>query len=283
MLKKVLLSLLIFTLVVQEVEAVDQVSDKVIFQVSPTHLEAILKKVQANKILYVHNTKNDVREEAEEDERNLSLETADLTAQAIAHSDSGDEAALVVFAVIGVVMVVAWLPYLPILIHDIWTDDKNLKVHHFLTAQWSLFGGDFNSSDISSRGHGRRSGSLLGLRYSFYEERSEDKEYKMGFATELGHYLVKEKNRLEGSYWLAGPSIVFGDIRPESLIVKLDLMGGTTFDSNIGLISRAEFTVSWLTLNQIIIGISMGGLYMNAEGNSNNLGFVLGVNTGFFF
>lgn len=249
-------------------------------QVSPEEFSSILEHVKAQKVIVVQaNVKKDERDEKEKEHKAESEETStsfldsvDLSTNVLANSSSGDEAALIIFAVIGLVVIVAWIPYLPVLIHDIIKGDENLKIHQLLTTQWNPFLGT------------HRSGGLLGLRYSFFEERlDKDQTLKMGFAVESGHYVAKEKFRFEGAYWLAGPSIVIGDYDTDSLFGKIDLMGGTSFDSDLGLVSRAEFSINWLDESGLLVGLSVGGLYLKARDSFDNLGIIYGANTGFAF
>ncbi len=251
-------------------------------QVSPELFHSILEQVKAQKVIVVQadakkEDKDKDKEEKEpktgpEETSSSFLDSIDLSTNVLANSNSGDEAALIIFAVIGLVVIVAWIPYLPVLIHDIIKGDENLKIHQLLTTQWNPF--------LVTH----RSGGLLGLRYSFLEERlDKDQTLKMGFAVESGHYLVKENKRFEGVYWLAGPSIVIGDYDTDSLFGKIDLMGGTSFDSDLGLVSRAEFSINWLGQSGLLFGLSVGGLYLKARDSFDNLGIIYGANTGFAF
>lgn len=245
-----------------------------VVRVEPDKFEAILRQVKASKMLYVQV---DPQKKAEHEDEGFSddfLNRADATVNTLAHSNGGDEAAMIIFAVVGLVVIVAWIPYLPVLIHDmVANDDKNLKVHHMISAQWNPF-----TSDVP------RNGSLAGFRYSFFEDRKDlERNLKMGFALESGYYLIKERERYEGGYWLAGPSIAVGAIESDSLMVKIDLMGGSSFDSDLGLISRAELSMNWLFHSKLSLGVSVGGLYMNVKESSDDLSFVTGINTGVVF
>lgn len=245
-----------------------------VVRVGPDKFDAILKQVKASKMLYVQL---DPQKKAEDEDEGFSddfLNRADATVNTLAHSNGGDEAAMIIFAVVGLVVIVAWIPYLPVLIHDmVANDDKNLKVHHMISAQWNPL-----ISEVP------RNGSLAGLRYSFFEDRKDlNSNLKMGFALESGYYLIKERERYEGGYWLVGPSIAVGAIESDSLMVKIDLMGGSSFDSDLGLISRAELSMNWLFHSKLSLGVSLGGLYMNVKESSDDLSFVTGINTGVVF
>ena len=135
-------------------------------EVTAEEFHSILERVKAQKIIVVQaDPKKDEKEKkhkTETEETSSSfLDSVDLSTNVLANSSSGDEAALIIFAVIGLVVIVAWIPYLPVLIHDIIKGDENLKIHQSLTTQWNPFSGT------------HRSGSLLGLRYSFLEERRQ--------------------------------------------------------------------------------------------------------------
>lgn len=247
-----------------------------VVRVEPDKFEAILRQVKASKMLYVQVEPQKKAEDQDDDEgfSDDFLNRADATVNTLAHSNGGDEAAMIIFAVVGLVVIVAWIPYLPVLIHNmVANDDKKLKIHHMISAQWNTL--------VSEA---PRNGSLTGLRYSFFEDRKDlVSNLKMGFAIESGYYLVKERERYEGGYWLAGPSIAVGAIEPDSLMVKIDLMGGSSFDSDLGLISRAELSMNWLFHSKLSLGVSLGGLYMNVKESSDDLSFVTGINTGIVF
>ncbi|MCM2349012.1 MAG: hypothetical protein NDI69_03260 [Bacteriovoracaceae bacterium] len=93
-----------------------------VLRVAPERFEAILKEVKASKLLYVQvEPPKNAEDEGFSDD---FLNRADATVNTLAHSNGSDEAAMIIFAVVGLVVIVAWIPYLPVLIHDMVTNDN---------------------------------------------------------------------------------------------------------------------------------------------------------------
>lgn len=176
------------------------------------------------------------------------------------------DAALVIFAIVGLVVVVAWIPYVPILVYDALTGDRDkFQFSHLLTIQGTpIIGGEES-----------RSGSLLAGRYAIYiEEKERASSIKKGLGFEAGYYLSKEEKldgdqevRNEGAYWLIGPSLMVGEPMGDgnTLFARLDLMGGTSFDSDLGLVTKAEFSGNWLFKSGFTMGLGIGGLYLHVK------------------
>ncbi len=193
------------------------------------------------------------------------------------NTSGSNEAALVFFAVTGLVVAVAWLPYFPLLAYKALTDKEDkLKIRQLATFQYNpLF---------------EKEGSLNGARYSLYmDEQDPEDIVDLGFAVESGYYLTKEVSRKEGGYWLLGPSMLMGHTDNETLFGRLDLMAGSSFDSDIGLITKAELSGNWLFDSGFTLGVSIGGLFFDVNENrgfistSDDLSFILGANAGFAF
>lgn len=180
------------------------------------------------------------------------------------HGD--DELALLVFAVVGAVIVFAWIPYFPVLAYKALKDDKNKTV--------DIVGLSILGAGDSQRGQ-YRYGTLTSGRYSLYlQERDEEEPGNLlGFSADIGHYKFKEKNTdtgesdvVEGAYWLLGPSIIFGYEDP--VFGKLDLLGGTSFGSDLGLVTKADATINFrLGDSGFIIGAGIGALYFENKGS----------------
>ena len=209
---------------------------------------------------------------------------------------SGSEAALIIFAVVGLVVVVMWIPYFPIMAYRAFADDNDMCFINHL----SVHGLSINAS--SGPLNEERSGSLWGGRYSTYLRKKGESEFLTnGLNFELGRYqfdessfkVGREKN-FEGSYFLIGPSMLFGkdphgSISETDLFGKIDLLGGTSFDGNIGLVSKAEFTLNTSIRNNFTFGAGIGGLYLDVKtargliSDVNNVSVFYSGNIGYFF
>lgn len=197
------------------------------------------------------------------------------TALDFGSTGSSDELALIIMAVIGVTMVVAWVPYFPLLAYKAIKGEEGQQ----LDQQLSLVS--------SVQFDGQRRGHLSGARYSFYL--SNQHHQGLGMATELGYYNYSDKDEATGSrrgndgpYWLIGPSLLF---RFDPVFYsKLDLMGGTSVDSDLGLISRAEASLNANLGRNISAGLGIGGIYLKMKeyqgvfSNQNELGLIFSAN-----
>lgn len=188
------------------------------------------------------------------------------------HGD--DELALLVFAVVGAVIVFAWIPYFPVLAYKALKDDKNKTV--------DIVGVSILGAGDSKRGQ-YRYGTLTSGRYSLYLQKRDEQEpgNLLGFSADIGHYKFKEKNTdtgesdmVEGAYWLLGPSIIFGYEDP--VFGKVDLLGGTSFGSDLGLVSKADATVNFRVGDSgLILGAGIGALYLE---NNASRGIASNIN-----
>lgn len=223
--------------------------------------------------------KNQKKAEQKKDEKYYDIDpyidTADLVSNVSA--SGSDEAALIFLAVTGVFAAILWVPYFPLLAYKAIKDkDSNIKIHQLATLQWTpLF---------------EKSGSLNGARYSlFLEEQDEASFMDLGMAFEAGYYVTRENIKREGGYWLLGPSMLFGSLEHEGLFGRLDLTAGSSFDADIGLVTKAELSGNWLFDSGFTLGVSMGGLFFDVNENrgfatsNDNLSFILGANAGFAF
>lgn len=226
----------------------------------------------------VDEDKKNEKENQKTEEGNTGPDVLDVVDVATTFDTSGsNEAALIFFAVTGLVVAVAWLPYFPLLAYKALTDKEDkLKMRHLATFQYNpLF---------------EKEGSLNGARYSLYmDEQNPDDIVDLGLAVESGYYLTKEVSRKEGGYWLLGPSMLMGHTDGETLFGRLDLMAGSSFDADIGLITKAELSGNWLFDSGFTLGVSLGGLFFDVNENrgfvstSDDLSFILGANAGFAF
>ncbi len=263
-----------------------------IIEVSPEMMEKLLKNPEFLRIARIEEKKlsDEEKEKKEEEQKKIqedsreTFRSGNWTGENLSGAFSGNtdsEAALVIFAVMGLVVVIAWLPYFPILIHDVITNGKDkYEFRHIISTQYTHL-------------TNKRSGSFTGGRYSFYaREKDKDDLLINGLTFESGYYLTKEQGladrheRREGAYFLLGPSILLG---ADSFYGKADLMAGTSFDKDLGLITKADFSLNLRLDSGITFGPSIGAIYMNVKDHQgtldskNNLGLTFSFSTGYEF
>jgi hypothetical protein len=244
-------------------------------QVSPEEINDVIQSGKASRTHYYLVAQIDPKKEKEKKKGTQSgqgspdvLDAIDFSTQSFSGSTS-EEAALVMFALVGLVIIVAWIPYVPMLLYK-GVEEK--KFDHLVQLNWN---------PVIGHNRGDKHGSMTGLNYGFYLEDSH-----IGLSLESGYYRL---NQNEGSYWLSGPSIVFGDMKPETLFGRVDLMAGSSFDANLGLMSRAEFSGNFISKSGYTFGASIGGLYLKHHeedpliGQTHQLGFIFGFKFGHKF
>jgi hypothetical protein len=186
---------------------------------------------------------------------------------------SGSDELLVVFAIVGVVMVIAWVAAFPYTVYKSVANKEDYKNIQLLNANYSRF----------------ENFELIGTRYSLYL--ADPKEGllggSMGFSGELGYYNIDEF----GQYWMIGPSFLSGfELGGQYSFVKLDLMAGSTFDSNFGLFSKGEVSMNVEVASKLSLGFGMGAIYLEknsyrgaAFSDNYKWGFLYGANATYLF
>lgn len=242
-------------------------------QVSPDEINQVINSGKATKVRYYLVAQNSQKNEEEKKDRKETspgpdfIDAIDVSTHAT--GSSSEEFALVMFAVVGLVLIVAWIPYVPMLIYE---GSRGKDFDHLVQLNWNpVIGNDQRD----------KHGFMNGLNYGFYLEESH-----IGLSLESGYYNIGGNN---GAYWMAGPSVVFGELKPETLFGRVDLLAGTSFDPNLGLMSRAEFSGNWMTKDNFTFGVSIGGLLLNHReedplaGRTGQLGILLGLKAGYKF
>jgi hypothetical protein len=233
------------------------------------------------------------QKEKEEQERKERQTTMAQTAQDVAPlhqinlgGDAGD-AALVVFAVIGLVVIIAWIPYAAMGIKELITGQKSSNLDFLLSINTSLI----EKKRIRSQTNTIRSGSDLNLNLSFYFKESESSQY--GLSTEVGYHLFEDQLQSgtiqhNAVYALTGPSLrVFFDNK-KTLGLKMDLMAGTSEDNSIGLLSKAQILLQ-VYQNDLLLHFGGGSQFIESqrtEGpllNLNSFNFYAVAGVGFNF
>ena len=148
-------------------------------------------------------------------------------------SSSND--AVVVFAVIGLVIIVAWLPYALAYLYDPARGESNYCPWYRLSLRYK----DITSS--SSKVDAKRSANYTGINLGIA---SLGEEYSfLGLSMELGSHKITDtigtnEENFDGTYFMIGPSIALG--KPHNTVVTLNLLGGTSFHEDISLMGEAS-------------------------------------------
>lgn len=244
----------------------------VVREVSPEVFEHLVKSGKAHQIHLSQTDEEKIKKKKEEERLEKASNDANNFADIFTDFGTGGtkDAALVIFAIVGVVVVVAWIPYVPVLFYDYATGDKEkFQISQMATLQGTTIIGEGDEQTA-------RHGGLLGARYSvFVEEIEKASSIKKGLSFESGYYSTKEDTvsvdssevRREGAYWLVGPTLMVGDKIDfnNSIFAKLDLMGGTSFDRDLGLVMKADFSANWLFRSGFTFGAGIGGLYLHVK------------------
>jgi hypothetical protein len=219
---------------------------------------------------------------------------------------NGKEAALVVFAIVGLVVVFAWIPYFPTLAYKAFSEEDSVEIDHYLTIGSLLINGE-NREPSAGELREVRKGSLNSLNYSFFLREKSPKKRSYGISARFGYYhlsdrvgFAERKSRKDGAFFLIGPSLQFLIVPPfkninerksTGITFQLDLLGGTSNKKEIGIISTAIISMNIQLPNSLGIFFkpSFGGLYIDVDNergivsSTNNLALVYGLDLGFIF
>lgn len=186
---------------------------------------------------------------------------------------SGGDGPIIVFAIVGLVLVIAWIAAFPYTLYMATTNKKKYQNLQLLNVNYSFM----------------ESARLVGTRYSLYLANKETSLMgnSMGFSGELGYYDYYRY----GQYWMIGPSFIDGfELGNQYAFVKLDLMAGSTFNSSFGLVSKSEVSLNVEVSSKLSLGLGMGALYLESNGyrgaafaNDHKWGFLYGVNASYLF
>lgn len=243
----------------------------IVREVSPEVFEHLVSSGKARQIYLAQADEEKIKKKKEDERLEKASNSANNFADIFTDFGTGGtkDAALVIFAIVGVVVVVAWIPYVPVLFYDYATGEKDkFQLSQVITFQGTTIIGEGGEQTP-------RHGGLLGARYSlFVEEIEKASVIKKGLSFESGYYITKEDTlddqtevRREGAYWLVGPTLMVGDKIDfnNSIFAKLDLMAGTSFDRDLGLVMKADFSGNWLFKCGFTLGAGLGGLYLHVK------------------
>jgi hypothetical protein len=278
----------------EDIKTLSNLQSKKVIQVSQEEMKEFISNNPNNKVIKKKIKDGDEKEKKEEVKKVIKEEThvyiappnSNFTIASGGHLNS--DSALIVFAVVGLMVVIMWLPYFPILAYKSLKGDMNTSIiNHF----------SFQTTPIHSKlRNGSRSGVLLSARHSFYIQKEKTDDFTLlGLSSELGHYDFDQyNNRLKGEYFLIGPSIILNsklDLKSDhyQTFGKIDLMAGTSFDGNLGLVSKAEVSIMGKFYRNFTAGFGLGALYFDVNEsrglatNVNDLGLFYSGKIGYMF
>ncbi len=257
-----------------------------ILQISEQEMRELLANpaIRRHTILLTENDNPKKKVEEEEEKRKSSPDHASFpTFQGSGHSsfgsmNSADEAAAIVFAVIGLVAVIAWIGYFPEMAYEA---IKHGGTRYNFPQQVSL------ETVVMEGNKTLREGYLSGITYNAFLEEKKDPFFQTGVGSEIGYFNLHErkgaKKRSEGGFWLFGPSIRIGE--KEKGHLRLDLLAGSSFDRDLGVLTKAQVAMDFYE-GDYIIGLHFGALYAHLKSNKGiaeditNTGLILGASFG---
>lgn len=202
-------------------------------------------------------------------------------------SGSG-EGAILVFAIVGTVIVFAWIPYVVMLLYRGFKHPEDYRFRSMLIAQTNRF---IDNGDVE------RVGNMSGLRYTtFIEERklianniTQKRFY--GLNVEFGNYHFNDvdgvNNRRIGydsEYWLVGPAFIYGNMRDtETVFFKTDFLAGSSFKNDVDLILRAELSLNYKFESGIVTGLGFGGNYLRGRSGQGFIKYADQLSTHWLF
>jgi hypothetical protein len=179
--------------------------------------------------------------------------TLDFIGNISKSAGSSDDGALIVFAVIGIVVLIVWIPYTARYIYK-WAKDSEAPGWWQLDMATTLLDNKEISPGV------KRDGYSFGPRLSLFM--GAESEHQMALIAEVGkHHLVTEqlgvKQKSDGIYAMAGPGIFWGFRQFQA---GLQILGGTSDDNDTGLISKASGRMQFSFLN-ISASLEFGTYY----------------------
>lgn len=203
--------------------------------------------------------------------------------------DSSDEAAIF-FAIVGIVIIVAWIPYAFQYLEDLSQEESQYCPWYRLSLRHKSYrstSGEFIES--------YRDASFTGIRLGIGSLSS--KYSTLGLSFELGGHSIKDQadgiwNKFTGTYLIFGPSLIIG--KPLGGSASFDLLGGFSTNPDVSLIGEASFNLD-VPLSQTakkflpMLNISIGANFLDIRGdqgifqNNERYSLYLGLGAGVIF
>ncbi len=207
---------------------------------------------------------------------------------------SGDDWAAVIYVVVGVVVVGAFVIYGLQMLTELAINKDDYPMFMEAGLRLSYSGKAFE--DPNGRGDLYRDAYLAGLRFAIGFDRPG---MGIGLAVEGGYIDVflrgidnpAETFDFKGGYLVAGPMLRFGDNKPWSF--SLEFLNGTSNHASIGWISKSRMTLQYKVGDHLLLGGHLGAVFYDLhfldglgvrEGNFNrDLSLISGFDTGWEF
>lgn len=209
-------------------------------------------------------------------------------------SGGGKDIAIMIFAVVGVVVVVAWIPYTALLAYRSIKNPELYKFSSILSASVMNIDKDGDRSQ-SRKGlmSSLRWTPLSALKRSEEEIKNNPHDKFFGFNFEVGYYDFYDEMKQAGvkqeyhsPYWLVGPSLVLGDFMPLKkipLFLRMDLLAGTSFHQDVDLITKADMSVNFVIGKGAFVGLGVSAFYLYGREGKGIIDHVSDLSTQFAF
>jgi hypothetical protein len=184
----------------------------------------------------------------------------------------GRELALVIFVVVGLVILLAWVPYFPTLAYKAVSEHESICFQHQFDFKIQLIDASEQSSSSSSSLIEERSGYLKEIQYSLFLSEREDSSRKMdfGLSFSLGEHHIKDRQKssnfektYDDYYFLLGPTLKF-TIFDNFMDFYIDLAAGESLHNEINSMAVANLKFQFYFSNWFA-GLFAGGVYMDID------------------
>ena len=288
-------------------------------EISPSTMDKILKRKDQLKGMKVKRILLSQVKEVKEAEESAKKESDDPVtcenskdvgpslaplADNITSSWGNNDTALVVFAVVGAVVIIAWIPYATNYLYTFFKDDSDKSIFIELSSDINYIFGGRSSSFLREKVD--RSGILAGIKSQFGF--GDKNRTLFGMAVLFGYHNIvyefektKKEINYHGAYLMGGPTIFFG--RGHALLNNsygyLELTAGTSNRQDIGLISLARlggmlnisetYSASNCNRGGYYLGGSIGAIYLGIKENEgmvdvlDKFNFTASLNLGYKF
>lgn len=207
---------------------------------------------------------------------------------------SGRDWAAIIFVVVGVVVVGAFVLYGAQTVYALATNEEEVPVFQEVGLRLSYSGQKFGGAEAEPDFY--RDTYLTGIRYAVGLERPG---MGMGLSVEGGYLDVKLRGisdpsrsfDFQGGYLVAGPLLRFGHNDPLSF--SLEFLNGTSTHASIGWISKSRMTLQAKVARHALVGAHLGAVFYDLhfldglawrQGDFNrDLSLIYGLDTGWEF
>lgn len=265
---------LIFCFILKAQAIVPSPSTKSATRITQEELQRIVSNGQAVRVRYAYVSPQETPEEAaerkrkeDEDEERKEKEMrydawGDFFSHASLNTHDGRDF-LVLFALAGAVVTVIWIASIPYTTYLAISGKEKYEYSHWLALGYSSVVSGTN--DLL-----KRDGELSFLRYNMFFKKDEE-TINTGLVAESGYYELKDTdenrritNNLTGMYWMLGPSAM---IDFHYVALKLDLLGGTSFRTDLGIMAKADFSLLFRLNENLYLGGNFATQFIDVKKN----------------